>query len=683
MTLPRPVVLALLTAATASCGKVPIHDVGAAFLLADTSWFAEEETLFVFYEVEAEQGISENSLIEITYATDDERVDWTPLSAFEAVHTHVAVDCGTTSLCGSTSLHIAGEPREVALRLRYHRDGALALEPETVFNVVGPGDPHSNRSLVVYGVFDERNQRVQWRGRNQLPALRNQEATALGLRRWFQIEDQAFGTDALATDDNPYSYGERCPADFQAAGLASVETEERAVFDEADLPIEASEHAAVCATATVRDATGTFSTSAFAQKNPEVRAAFPALNSPVHDATLVPFFLEPCERTISAPHEEMQRQRLQMQGLASLCIDDWEDPAFEDRLVEAFSDAVEAERANGEDMVLLIGLHHDDSDVSELVERALAQLVPEERERSSPRLAGAFVFDSDTHTQSLDGMAQSTLWCPASVYGADASTQGCAVLPDTLEIELGPFTFGTLPILPPRDQYLDFIDTYSEAQAGEVTSLTFRAPEFAATSDHADVGDYGVVTFLDDELISAEATDAFSYCTNDDPWVFVFRSELLQSEAIQEAIAEQCASGELPEDLCGVATLGLLPIEYLPDWHLQFAEESYDLGLFWDFPFLLHMEFEFVVAGSVSAFGFSVPFGLAEPGESYLGTEMWTTESFPLDERLTQCTRFCDHPTFDSAGAYHVTDPFETTYTSSCYVPQYPELGDSGFPLDP
>ena len=68
---------------------------------------------------------------------------------------------------------------------------------------------------------------------------------------------------------------------------------------------------------------------------------------------------------------------------------------------------------------------------------------------------------------------------------------------------------------------------------------------------------------------------------------------------------------------------------------------------------------------------------------AYLGTEMWTTEEFSLEEQLTQCTRFCDYPTFDSAGTYHISDPFDATYSSSCYVPKYPELGDSGFPLDP
>ncbi len=102
-----------------------------------------------------------------------------------------------------------------------------------------------------------------------------------------------------------------------------------------------------------------------------------------------------------------------------------------------------------------------------------------------------------------------------------------------------------------------------------------------------------------------------------------------------------------------------------------------------EFPFLLRAEYETYAAGSVSAFGLSVPFGLAETGEAYVGSEMWTVDEFDLEDTLTQCTRFCDHPTFDSAGTYQVSDSFRNTYMSSCYVPTYPQLGDSGFPLDP
>ena len=45
--------------ALGSCRKVPLFDVNAGFTVADVSWFAEEDTMFVFYNVTAEQGIGE------------------------------------------------------------------------------------------------------------------------------------------------------------------------------------------------------------------------------------------------------------------------------------------------------------------------------------------------------------------------------------------------------------------------------------------------------------------------------------------------------------------------------------------------------------------------------------------------------------------------------------------------
>ena len=62
---------------------------------------------------------------------------------------------------------------------------------------------------------------------------------------------------------------------------------------------------------------------------------------------------------------------------------------------------------------------------------------------------------------------------------------------------------------------------------------------------------------------------------------------------------------------------------------------------------------------------------------------MWLEEEFSLAETLTQCERFCDHPTFDAAGIYQINDDFRTAYAAACYTPNFPRRGDSGFPSDP
>lgn len=680
--------LGLVATGAVSCRKVPIFDIEAGFDLADATWFEGEETLFLFYQVHAEQGINEPSAVEVTYDTDTEHVDWRPLSEFTPVHHHVPIDCGTNALCGSTSIHVPREPRDVRLRLRYHPEGELALDAQTSYNVVPYGPAYTGRSLLVYGVFDATNERVQWRSRHHFPTLRNEQVEELGLRRDFTIRDQRFGEDVAIPSVNPYGYGAECPQSYVRLGFGDLSTNDRARFNGDLLPLGASGAAMVCAEATVTDATpaGSYTTTALARKNPEVRPAFPVLRSPIHDATPLPFFLGPCRRTISPEFDAMLRQRLQLAGVPVTCTDDWQSPGFVEDLVVKFRASIEAARPAGDDMVLVIALSEDEPGVPERVEEALVQVVPDERLRSSPRLAGAFVLDSTARGLVEDELSKVTLWCPSTIPFddiPDASARTCAVSPDQPDIVLGPFSFNALPILPTREQYLDFINTYSEAQAGNVTSLAFRTPEFATTTEHVEVGDFGVATFLNDEHIGADADDAFSYCVGDAPPVVAFRSPLMQDPAYAETLIALCYSLALPAEVCSASAVGLTSLEFLPDWHNTLRESRYDLGIVWDFPFLLRMDYEVVTAGSVSAFGLSVPFGISTPAETYYGTEVWIADALSLDPLLSQCTRFCDHPTFDSAAVYHVTDPFRTAYAHNCYQPTYPMVGDSGFPLDP
>ncbi|MEL6348998.1 MAG: hypothetical protein AAFV53_38190, partial [Myxococcota bacterium] len=551
---------------------------------------------------------------------------------------------------------------------------------------VGPGAPHSNRSLIVYGVFDETNQQIQWRARHQFPTVRNQDASRLGLRRTFRIENQRYGDLPIVEIFNPYSYGQVCPDFLIETDLDVVQTNERAVFNTRAVPQAASGFALVCGEAIVTDAIGEFASTAFARKNPEVREAFPVLRSPVRDATPIKFFLTPCDRVISEEHEMMQRQRLQMENEPAYCIDDWRSSNFIGALSADFARAIEAQRPAGDDMVLVIGLHQDQAGVSGAVEDALAEVLAEEQLRTSPRLAGAFVLDSDARGLTRTEIAPSTLWCPSVIPTdpeaiPDASVRSCAIAPDNPAFDLGPFSFSGLPILPSREQYLDFIDEFSPNQAGSIQTLTYRAPEFATIADSIPFGEFGTITFLNNEIISTDEDDAFSFCVQEDSIRYVFRTELMQSGEILGLLGVECEKLGLPQTFCDGELA--LPLENIAEWHQLVGEDDYQMGLFWEFPFLLRAEYESVAAVSATAFGFTVPFGFASDAESFYGTEFWQQQNFPIGNSLDQCRRFCDNPTFDSAGVYRINEPFRDTYARACFNPTFPVLGDSGFPRDP
>jgi hypothetical protein len=188
--------------------------------------------------------------------------------------------------------------------------------------------------------------------------------------------------------------------------------------------------------------------------------------------------------------------------------------------------------------------------------------------------------------------------------------------------------------------------------------LLFLAPERTPISQNVEIGDFGVATFFNNEILTAAPGDAFSYCRSEDPRVsaVVFRTEL---------------------------TPDPLPLELLPEAHEAVPQSSYELGLLWDFPFLLRLQYEVVIAGAASAFSLTVPFGITTSDEAYYGTELWQGGEFPLSNTLLQCTRFCDHPTFDSAGVYNVGTSFRGSFRKQCYRPRYPVPSDGGFPLDP
>lgn len=669
--------LLVFVASAAACDfvKVPVTDINAGFTLAEATWFEEEQTLFFFYRIDAQQGLGALSQIEITYRTDDLAQPWAPLSSLPAVHTHVEVDCGPNSKCGSRSLHVARLPRDIRLRLRYHRDGQMFLNAPLNINTVLTGPAHTNRSAILYGVFDEQNLHVQWRLRHQFPTIRNEAAQGLGLRRFFSITNPAHGDLPLPIDGNPYGYGfqQACPGALTSLGWPAVETTDRASFAPNEVPVPAYPSPVICANAMVKDAVGEFNTAVLARKNPQTSPAFPSLRSPIEENTQVKFFLRICSRTISIEHQNMQSQRLLLGGQPEICIDDWAAPGFANQLASQFRSRIDAERLAGRDMVLMFSLHHDDRTgrLADVVEAALQSVLPFENSKSSPRVSGAFVFDSFTHTIALPEVRRLALWCQANSSTDDldaipaGSESSCAIQPDLPDIKIGPFRFSQLPILSTRAQYLTFINKYSEAQAGRTRSLSFRAPTRTPLSTNLAVGDFGVATFFNNEIISAAPTDAFSICED----------EIGNAAAVVFKVA-------VPTD-AGVLEDAVIPIESLPDVQQIFPQPNYPLGLVWASPYRMQLEYEVVLAGAATAYSLTVPFGISTNDSRPFGSKLWERSEFPLADLLLRCTRFCDQPTFDSSGVYNVSSLFADAYRKQCYRPKYPVVGDGGFPRDP
>jgi hypothetical protein len=651
--------------------RVPIQDVGAQFTIADASWFEAEQTLFIFYEIESNQGLSDASQIELAYLTDDVDQPFIHLESLEPVHTHLDATCGDQTICGSYSVKVENAPREIGLRLRYHRDGEMTLDADVAAHLILSEKGSNSRSAIVYGVFNEENTHIQWRLRHQFPAIRNFHAQTLGLRRDLRIEDVTYGSIPDARDllqYNPYGYAlfASCPADFEAHVNGGVLlTQERAIFDKIALPLDSGEMPHACSAATVTDGLGSFTTFALAQKNPETREAFSSLQSPVTENELVHFFFKICAETTSVEHQAMQKQRLFLTESDVLCIDDYHTLDFPERLATTISEKIDDVRVVGRDMTLVIGLNRpDNEEVAEALEEALGLVLVPEAAQSSPRLSGAFVFDTHAYSIRDPEVGRYALWCPSTFGGGeldgigDTSQRSCAVQPVT-PLALGDFELSQLPILPTEEQYEDFIDEYGPSQTGRMSHMIIRSPSRTPASENVRIEDFGIGTFYNNESISAEPTDAFSYCANNDTGLVILRIE------------------GFPD---------VFPLSILGDLHAAIMFERYELGLFWEFPFLLQMKYESTLAATADVpdeIPFVVGLGLNSPAEQFAGSPQWEMDSFEIGDALLQCTRFCDHPTFDSAKVYNIDDLFIQNYSNQCYRPAFPELDDRGFPVDP
>ncbi|MBK7861840.1 MAG: hypothetical protein IPJ65_25130 [Archangiaceae bacterium] len=675
----RTLLIGLGLLALGAC-KVPIRDINAGFTLADATWFEDEQTLFFFYRMNAEQGLGDLSQIEVSYVTDDVRQDWVVLQSLPAVHTHLGVDCTEKGRCGSWSIKVEKLPREVKLRLRYHRDGQLFLNAPVVFNVVGSGAPHTQRSLVAYGVFDETNTRVQWRARHQFPTLRNEEVQELGLRRDLRVLEPQAG-EVPAPMDNPYGYAldGGCEAGLLPLGWEPVETQERAKFAAETLPLTATTLPGLCARSIVTDARGTFEGNALARKNPEARPAFPKLHSPIREDLPVGFLLKTCNTEPSEAHLKMQIQRLQLETAPVICIDDILQPGFDATLAAKFRARVDVMRMQQRDMVLTLALHHNDASgkVAAVLESALETVLPPERDKTTPRLVGALVYDTFPHTIGSSTVTRLALWCPAKLQLnlpdndleqiPSNSLRSCPVITDNPDVMLGPFRFNFLPILPSREQYLTFINKYSEGQAGMTTRLTVKAPELTPISQNLDVGEFGVASFFNNEAITAAPGDAFSFCqpsTIDldagtiDPRNFVvFRVD---------------PAPDTP-----------LPIITLPQVQSTFPQPRYGLGLFWGLSVSHRARVPDHAGGGDDGVQREGAVRVRSDEPDGLGQPELEVTDIKLDAVLSQCVRFCDNPTFDSSGAYNVTETFRGGYAMKCWGPTYPIPPQGGFPFDP
>jgi hypothetical protein len=654
----------------AGCSKVPLIRMYPQVQFAQGAWFKSESTLFLFYEVSGQDGFNARSRVEYRYWSDEGDSGWIPTLQNTNVHKHEAVDCGTYALCGSISQKVSKTPSQVKLRLRYHPEGETDFVFEPSVSLIQSDLPYAGLSYLVYGVFNSLNTRVQWRGRHNFPNIRNLEAEKYGLRRYFKVEKETYGNLAsdLVRGENHYGFGllPSCSGTFSPWGVDGVESHgPRGVMSLATWVPTGAADGASCAIATTTSAVGNHVHSALAQKNPEVAPAYGTLRTPIKETDQVKVVLSPCQSSPSKKHFKMQVQRILAQETIDICLD---DERLEARL-DAFFQQKLQERTPEKDKVFSVVFHREDSDqnsVDALVNSLKRNFQPEQS-KSTPRSVGVFVYDSGALVRVPNELTSMVLWCPAKAFDdkeiPNNSQRACPVLPVS-SASLGSLSFGNLDILPGRKEYEDFIKKYGETNSGKMTKFQTLAPQNTAQTKvipfrFQDELPLGVASFFDQEVVSVEENQYFSYCPSS-----TFQISLLYKNAL---------TNQIP-----------VPLEALSTAHLLSPQPLYDLGIYWDYPFLLSIKFDSPLALDIGGSSAIVPFGIPNSNRRNYGVN-WLQEGFEVGDKLKLCKRFCTHPPFDSAGVYNVQTQWHNSYVRSCYQPKFPEgfPGEKSNPYDP
>jgi hypothetical protein len=359
-------------------------------------------------------------------------------------------------------------------------------------------------------------------------------------------------------------------------------------------------------------------------------------------------------------------------------------------LTNRIESLINDERVVGDDMVLSIVLNREDADeaVAAALEAILHDVLVEERSKTSPRAVGAVVYDSASFTQQFPEAKPSLLWCPAA-FGVDDLAElvdpsvlnqlyHCALgldlaVPIDLPQPLDRLTIAQLPLLATRRQFTNYVARYGENAVGETTRITVLAPRRGADARDVPLGtslvdteevidpfspfsSTDIATFFDDEILTILPEEALSVCAG----------------GASGTVVVQAATDEPPQ-----------PLDALPARHAVDPRPRYQLGLRWDGAFYLRFDYRAVIGTTTEVVGLTIPFSPSLPGSVSFREELWTAASFDLRDELQKCRRFCDHPTFDSAGVYQVQTAYSPGYQNDCYAPVFPTPDDGGFPDDP
>lgn len=686
-----------------SCHKVPLRDQRGNFSLAAAHWFENEKTQYVFFSLDnlrkehTAADFTSRFEIALEGLTDDA---YQPLDPARAVHIHSVVPCGENRLCGSYSLHAERAASAVRVRFRYYQGSPVTVELRIPNTLHPESDSADAQSAFVYGVFNGDNSRAQWRVHDNFGSPNSEEIKSFGMIRSFETSDPHLATvepraqvELRQRSGSPFLF----PATAVCVGsnlppISAHISAHRFSGIESWLPETFAPNApegTLCSRVRFLDHRGETLRTAFAlaRRNPVLLDETLSVQAPLHPARRIPLVISYCpglpdsDALTSSIFLDYQRFILGLgKAPIDVCFKAGDEESFQrdlDRVIT--TKLAEARRTNTDDsdFMFIVAINHR---LGPLVPRfhqhllnALQTRVEAERSLISPRLAGAFVYDSTPQEYFANlNPGPGIVWCPRKPPDPSEGTPGSnnnnndnnnnkgnntdplAQEPNCSSGAGGEWNLDVVNFVIPMGPF-PTLETYVNHVRKMGDKGTSRNPEFVMNTVRTNPGSMTVqgltVTFFDGERIPLTAGEGIHVCDDRDT------DNILSSVMVH---APETEGNWVRPITSAVATLAN------PGEAISFA-----IGLAWEQPFWGGVSFDSPYSGKALSF---IPFSMTVRNQQKLGDPKWQRGRWNIGRLLQKCVRHCDHPQFDEAGIYQIRGTWRTEYANRrCSTPRPPE----------
>ena len=688
----RWIISMLIICAGTACNKVPLEDDFGQIDFASAHWFENEKVGYLFFslaEKEARlvnpgwfwQYSSRNAAGQIT--SHEARV----LDLESGVHKHEWRRCGSQRLCGSLSFKSDDPIENITLRFRYDASLPQGLEKQISASNHLTSVAADAFSALAYGVFDETNDHLQVRVHSNFGDPSDEAVDQYGMTRRFRIKELALA-DFTKANITTVAEESQTPLLFPASlcqsvtGVGDLSFTGRSAWFKESLDANQGQNGA-CFQIESLDKNGDLlalgKQPALSRRNPELNnPSSPMLTTPAKAVTQLPVIIRICDdepsagSMINANFFNYQQYVLGMQSRpVDICFRVGQETQFGRDLATLLSSQLNAAKtsvAGANDFIFVVLLHHNFSSEFKLVQatiaRSLYQLINNDQTAVSPRLVGAFVYDSNVNFQPTSIQSKNIIWCPQTlpkelVAGANPlATQNCTLTP-TSKINLQVINF-IIPLgpLPSQEQYLKYVNDYGDSGIAKNPAIEFLSvPNGANTRTNTD----SQTTYFDGERYSIAQGEYAKVCRDRvtaDFFNFVLREENGGAEIA--AVATDAVNAK---------------------WLSDEAAADYRIGISWAAPYFGVVRYKSaVINGQVPGVKGSesiLPFNRSFSQNLPLGDGTWQKENWSFGAYTQKCGRFCDNPYFDNAGTYQLNTTWRSDLVN-CPSPRYPSWNGGG-----